>query len=123
MDSLPAHRVEGVRGAIEARGATLLHPPPCSPDLNPIEQAFARLEAPLRKAAERTVDGLRKATGRLLDRFSAAECADDLARSGYPRSARKHSRAKRGQVGTGGGRLPARGESCPGPIQAIRAGA
>jgi transposase len=87
MDNLPAHKVAGIREAIEARGATLLHLPPYSPDLNPIEQAFAKLKALLRTAAERSVDGLWKAIGRLLDRFSPAECANYLANSGYPRSA------------------------------------
>ena len=58
MDNLAAHKVTGVREAIEARGAKLLYLPPYSPDLNPIEQAFAKLKALLRKAAERTVDGL-----------------------------------------------------------------
>jgi transposase len=87
MDNLPAHKVAGIREAIEARGATLLYLPPYSPDLNPIEQAFAKLKALLRTAAERSVDGLWKAIGRLLDRFSPAECANYLANSGYPRSA------------------------------------
>ena len=87
MDNLPAHKVTGVREAIEARGAELLYLPPYSPDLNPIEQAFAKLKALLRKAAERTVDGLWATIGRLLDRFSPAECANYLADSGYPRSA------------------------------------
>jgi transposase len=87
MDNLPAHKVTGVREAIEARGAELLYLPPYSPDLNPIEQAFAKLKALLRKAAERTVDGSWATIGRLLDRFSPAECANYLANSGYPRSA------------------------------------
>ena len=87
MDNLPAHKVAGVRGTIEARGAQLLYLPPYSPDLNPIEQAFAKLKALLRAAAERSVDGLWKAIGRLLGRFSPAECANYLANSGYPRSA------------------------------------
>jgi transposase len=60
--------------------------PPCSIGLGPIEQASAKLEAPLlRKAAERTVDGLWTATGQLLHRFPPAECADHLVNSGYPR--------------------------------------
>ena len=87
MDDLPAHKVTGVREAIEARGAELLYLPPYSLDLNPIEQAFAKLKALLRKAAERTVDGLWATIGRLLDRFPPAECANYLANSGYPRSA------------------------------------
>jgi transposase len=57
MDNLPAHKVDGVRKAIEHSGAELRYLPPYSPDLNPIEQAFAKLKALLRKAAERTVDG------------------------------------------------------------------
>lgn len=87
MDNLPAHKVAGVRATIEARGAELRHLPPYSPDLNPIEQAFAKLKALLRKAAERTVDGLWTAIGQLLDLFPPAECANYLAHSGYGRSA------------------------------------
>ena len=69
MDNLPAHKVAGVAQAIKARGAELRYLPPYSPDLNPIEQAFAKLKALLRKAAERTVDGLWNAIGQLLDLF------------------------------------------------------
>jgi transposase len=58
MDNLAAHKVDGIRKAIEDQGAELRYLPPYSPDLNPIEQAFAKLKALLRKAAERTVDGL-----------------------------------------------------------------
>jgi transposase len=87
MDNLAAHKVAGVREAIEARGATLRYLPPYSPDLNPIERAFAKLKALLRKAAERSVDGLWNAIGRLLDLFPPAECANYLANAGYPRSA------------------------------------
>jgi transposase len=87
MDNLGAHKVAGVREAIQARGASLLYLPPYSPDLNPIEQAFAKLKALLRKAAERTVDGLWTAIGRLLDLFPPEECINDLANAGYPRSA------------------------------------
>jgi transposase len=86
MDNLAAHKVKGVRKAIEAQGAELLYLPPYSPDLNPIEQAFAKLKALLRKAAERTVDNLWNTIGKLLDCFSADECANYLANSGYPRS-------------------------------------
>ena len=87
MDNLPAHKVAGIRQAIEARDAKLRYLPPYSPDLNPIEQAFAKLKALLRKAAERTVDGLWNAIGKLLDLFPPTECANYLANSGYPRSA------------------------------------
>ena len=87
IDNLPAHKVAGIRQAIEARDAKLRYLPPYSPDLNPIEQAFAKLKALLRKAAERTVDGLWNAIGKLLDLFPPAECANYLVNSGYPRSA------------------------------------
>ena len=87
MDNLAAHKVVGVREAIQARGASLRYLPPYSPDLNPIEQAFAKLKALLRKAAERTVDRLWSAIGRLLELFPPAECANYLANAGYPRSA------------------------------------
>jgi transposase len=87
MDNLAADKVGGVAEAIAARGAELRYLPPYSPDLNPIEQAFAKLKALLRKAAERTVDGLWNTIGRLLDLFPPAECANYLANSGYPRSA------------------------------------
>jgi transposase len=87
MDNLSAHKVAGVREAIEARGAELLYLPPYSPDLNPIEQAFAKLKALLRKAAERTIDDLWSTIANLLDRFSPSECANYLANSGYTRSA------------------------------------
>ena len=87
MDNLPAHKVAGVREMIEAAGARLLYLPPYSPDFNPIEQAFAKLKALLRKAAERTVEGLWKVIGQLLERFDPTECANYLVNSGYPRSA------------------------------------
>jgi transposase len=87
MDNRAAHKVDGIRKAIEARGAELRYLPPYSPDLNPIEQAFAKLKALLRTAAERTVDGLWNAIGKLLDLFPASECTNYLANSGYPRSA------------------------------------
>jgi transposase len=87
MDNLPSHKVAGVREAIEARGATLIYLPPYSPDLNPIEQAFAKLKALLRKAAPRTVDALWKVIGQSLSAFSPGECANYLAAAGYRRSA------------------------------------
>jgi transposase len=83
MDNLRAHKVKGVRAAIEAAGAELLYLPPYSPDLNPIELAFAKLKALLRTAARRTVDPLWHAIGHALDAFSAAECARYLAHAGY----------------------------------------
>ena len=83
MDNLAAHKVEGVREAIEAAGATLKYLPPYSPDLNPIEQVFAKLKALLRKAAERSVDALWNRIGDLLGAFSPAECANYFKNSGY----------------------------------------
>jgi transposase len=87
MDNLPSHKVAGVREAIEARGASLIYPPPYSPDLNPIEQAFAKLKALLRKAAPRTVEALWTVIGEALPAFSPNECANYLANAGYRRSA------------------------------------
>ena len=68
---------------IEAAGAELLYLPPYSPDFNPIENAFAKLKALLRKAAERTVDGLWSAIGRILDPFPPGECANYFTAAGY----------------------------------------
>ncbi len=70
MDNLASHKVAGVREAIEARGASLIYLPPYSPDLNPIEQAFAKLKALLRKAAPRTVETLWAVIGKALAAFS-----------------------------------------------------
>ena len=83
MDNLSSHKGPAVRQAIEAAGATLLFLPPYSPDLNPIELAFAKLKALLRAAAERTVDALWDRIGNLLDRFSSHECANYFAAAGY----------------------------------------
>ena len=83
MDNLGAHRVEGVEEAIRAVGASVLYLPPYSPDLNPIEQAFAKLKALLRGAAARTKDALWTTIGQLLGRFTTAECHNYLANSGY----------------------------------------
>jgi transposase len=87
MDNLGSHKVDGVRAAIEARGAQLLYLPPYSPDLNPIEQVFAKLKALLRSIAARTVDALWSAIGAALATFSPLECANYFANAGYPRSA------------------------------------
>jgi transposase len=85
MDNLPAHKLTAVREIIEAAGATLLYLPPYSPDLNPIEQVFAKLKALLRKAAKRSVAELCKTIGELLDAFRADECRNHLRNSGYAR--------------------------------------
>ena len=83
MDNLSSHTGPRVREMIEAAGATLLYLPPYSPDFNPIENAFAKFKAQLRKAAERTVDGLWRAIGRILDTFTPAECRNYFAAAGY----------------------------------------
>jgi transposase len=83
LDNLAAHKVDGVRRAVAAAGASLLYLPPYSPDLNPIEQLFAKLKALLRKAAARTKDELWATIGRLLDACAAAECASYLRHCGY----------------------------------------
>jgi transposase len=84
MDNLKPHKAPGVREAIEAAGASVRYLPPYSPDLNPIELAFAKLKALLRKAAERTIDGLWSRIGLLLDDFPPSECANYLRHDGYP---------------------------------------
>jgi transposase len=83
MDNLGVHKVAGIRKAIEAAGASLLYLPPYSPDLNPIEQVFAKLKALLRKAAARTRDALWAAIGDLLAAYSPDECRNYLASCGY----------------------------------------
>jgi transposase len=83
MDNLSSHKRASVRGLIEAAGAALLFLPPYSPDFNPIEKAFARLKAMLRKAAERTVSGLWDLIGKLVDIFQPAECANYFTSCGY----------------------------------------
>jgi transposase len=81
--NLPGHKVHGVRQAIEAAGAHLLYLPPYSPDFNPIENAFAKLKALLRKAAELTVESLWQAVADALRHFTPKECANYLAAAGY----------------------------------------
>ena len=83
MDNLSAHKVAGVREAIGAAGASLLYLPPYSPDLNPIEQLFAKLKALLRRAAARTKDVLWTAIGELIEAFTPDECHNYLANCGY----------------------------------------
>ena len=83
LDNLAAHKVDGVRQALAAVGASLLYLPPYSPDLNPIEQLFAKLKALLRKAAVRTRDELWSTIGRLLATVPPAECANYLGHCGY----------------------------------------
>lgn len=86
LDNLSSHKVAGVREAVEAAGATLRYLPPYSPDLNPIEQVFAKLKALLRDAAARTTEALWAAVGQALERFPPTECARYLHHCGYGRS-------------------------------------
>lgn len=83
MDNLGSHKGPAVRRAIRAAGAKLLFLPPYSPDLNPIEQVFAKLKLLLRKAGERTIDAAWQRIGSLLDHFTPQECANYLRNSGY----------------------------------------
>ena len=83
MDNLSSHKVTGVREAIEARDASVCYLPPYSPDLNPIEHAFAKFKAFLRKAAARTLDALWNAIAQAIRAFSPDECANYLADAGY----------------------------------------
>ena len=83
MDNLGSHKGKAVRQAIRHARAHLLFLPPYSPELNPIEQVFAKLKTLLRKAAERSVEAVWKRIGDLLDRFPPAECANYLRNAGY----------------------------------------
>ena len=85
LDNLSSHKVAGVRAAIETAGARLLCLPSHSPDLNPIEQWFAKLKARLRKAAAPTFDALIQAIAAALKAFTPSQCANYLANSGYRR--------------------------------------
>ena len=83
MDNLGSHKGRAVRRAIRAAGAKLLFLPKYSPDLNPIEQVFAKLKHLLRKAAERSCDAVCTRIGRLLDDFTPKECENYFLNSGY----------------------------------------
>ena len=83
MDNLRAHKIVGVRDAIEAMGAELEYLPAYSPDLNPIEQAFSKLKAALRKGAARKVNALLKLIGKLVKSFAPEECANYFRHAGY----------------------------------------
>ena len=83
LDNLSSHKNPQVRAAIRARGARLLFLPPYSPDLNPIEQVFAKLKHLLRRAAERSQEATWRRIGSLLEAFSPQECAKYLKNSGY----------------------------------------
>jgi len=83
MDNLPAHKSAAVRKAIETTGAQLRLLPPYSPDFNPIENAFAKLKALLRKAAARTVNALENAIAEAIDTYTPTECANYFNAAGY----------------------------------------
>ena len=83
MDNLGSHKGKAVRRAIRSAGAKLFFLPKYSPDLNPIEQVFAKLKHLLRNAAARTIETVLDAIGELLDTFTPQECANCLANAGY----------------------------------------
>ena len=83
MDTPGSHKIDAGRTAIRGAGVHLLFLPPCSPDLNPIEQAFAKLKHFLRKDQPRTRDDLWKNVGSILEKFAPEECSNYLANSGY----------------------------------------
>ena len=83
MDNLPAHKVAGVRQAIEAAGATLLYLPPYSPDFNPIELAFSKIKALLKKAAARTLNDLWDAIRDAIDAVTPQDCRSFFSATGY----------------------------------------
>ena len=83
MDNGSSHKVTGVRQAIENAGAVLRYLPPYSPDLNPIEQAFAKLKALLRKAGTRDTSDLCRVIGECLDAFRPDECVNFFRNAGY----------------------------------------
>ena len=85
MDNVAVHKVAGVKDAIEAAGATLTYLPAYSPDLNPIEPAFSKLKAHLRKAAEETIPELIHRIGCVVTEFTAQECANFFRHAGYVR--------------------------------------
>ncbi len=83
LDNLGSHKSKAVRKAVRATGARLFFLPPYSPDLNPIEQAFAKLKHWLREAQARSIEEIHNAVGPILERFEPQECAAYLANSGY----------------------------------------
>jgi transposase len=83
MDNLAAHKSKAAEKAIKARGAWILFLPPYSPDLNPIEMAFAKLKAHLRAKAVRTIDALWQEIGHICDLFEPAECQNYFTAAGY----------------------------------------
>ena len=86
MDNLSSHKVAGVREAIEAVGAEVRYLPPYSPDLNPIELAFAKFKKLLRDGARRTAETLESLCGTVLDSFTPNECLNYFRHCGYCQS-------------------------------------
>lgn len=82
-DNLPAHKVAGVKEAIQAVSATFINLPPYSPDLNPIEKFFSKLKAHLRKAAHRNIEALHNEIGKILNTFPRNECRNYFKSCGY----------------------------------------
>ena len=114
MDNLSSHKRASVRARIAARGARLAFLPPYSPDFNPIEMAFAKLKALLRKAAERTVDGLWNTIGRLVDLFTPQECDNYFAAAGYDANRSGNALVARAPRSAPRTRSAARPTPCPG---------
>ena len=83
LDNLPAHKKEKAEKAVQKRGAWMLFLPPYSPDMNPIELAFSKLKAHLKRLAPRTVEELWKATGKICDFFTPKECLNFFIEDGY----------------------------------------
>ena len=83
LDNLGSHRSDKIRQAIEAHGATLLYLPKYSPDLNPIENAFAKLKAALRRAAARSTEALWTCIGQIIGTYTPRECANYFRAAGY----------------------------------------
>jgi transposase len=83
LDNLSSHKIDGICQAIEARGATVRYLPPYSPDLNPIEQTFAKLKAHLRRMAARSRETLWASIGQVLDTITPRECQNYIANAGY----------------------------------------
>ncbi|CAN1522956.1 COG3335 Transposase and inactivated derivatives [Caulobacteraceae bacterium] len=82
LDNLGSHKGEAARAAVRARGTDLIPPPPYSPDLNPIEQVFAKLKHLMQGAQPRTVEDTRRKAGQPLDLFSLDECTNQIINAG-----------------------------------------
>ncbi len=85
IDNLPAHRSVAARDAIHRAGAELRFLPPCRPDFNPIERAFSKLKASLKRRPARTIPELRDAIGEATNTFTSAECQNHFTAAGYDR--------------------------------------